>query len=96
MIDLTQELPDIPCVNCGSCCRKAPCVHGSWDAKKQQCAELVPQTDGEIVTYICGGYERISKHPDAWFTPAFGAGCCQSLFNEARQRLLSARKQSRG
>lgn len=82
----------VPCVSSGFCCRKAPCGFGEWDEEKQQCKYLEDQDDG---TALCGRYEEILEMPvDQWYhSPAFGAGCCSPLFNEARQKILSERKE---
>ena len=52
-----------------------------------QCSHLVEKKDG---SYDCGKYDEIIAMPEEeWYAnPAFGAGCCMSLFNENRERLL--------
>jgi len=80
------------CVQCGFCCMKAPCGFGAWDGKERSdgnhpCIYLVP-LDDKGVRYGCGKYESISQTPGSEFSPAFGAGCCMSLFNTRRQQAL--------
>ncbi len=40
---------------------------------------------------LCGIAEEIVKDPTWKISPAFGAGCCRPLFNEARERILRER-----
>lgn len=49
-----------------------------------QCKHLVEHDDS---TTSCGIYSEISKDPTSVVSPAFGAGCCMPLFNEARHRI---------
>jgi len=70
-----------PCVGCGYCCRKAPCVLGEG----VPCVELV-ERDGR---WWCGlvlaatGEDREMIELDLFI----GDGCCSS-FNSDRQRRL--------
>jgi hypothetical protein len=77
-----------PCVMSGFCCRKGPCAFGEWSEEKQQCEFLIDKDDG---TTRCGKYEEILNLPqEQWYhNPAFGAGCCMPLFNDARQKILN-------
>jgi len=75
------------CVQCGYCCKVAPCPYGEWDYEKKQCKFL--ELKGE--DYECQKYEEIKNDPRAEFSPAFGKGCCSSL-NSDRQRKISNRK----
>jgi len=78
-----------PCVGSGMCCKKGPCVFGVWDAAKHQCAYLeIDESHDGFDIYRCGEYERIVKSPGSDWNPAFGAGCCMSLFNDNRERIL--------
>ena len=76
-----------PCVGSGMCCKTSPCAFGEWDAEAHRCKFLVDKEDG---TYDCGKYEEILAMPQSdWAdNPAFGAGCCSTLFNENRQRII--------
>lgn len=76
------------CVRSGFCCKKAPCPYGEWDSKAHQCVFLVPDPNSEHGQYLCGKFDEIQKDPDSWIAPAFGAGCCMSLFNEDRNKIL--------
>lgn len=79
----------IECVQCGACCKKVPCGFGEWNADKTQCAHLVVIEEQVFYKrYACGLYDHIIKQPGAEIMPAFGAGCCRSLFNEDRDLIL--------
>ncbi|MGD1524570.1 hypothetical protein [Vibrio owensii] len=73
------------CVNSGMCCIKAPCGFGEWNEDKTQCKHLEFDEKGMS---RCGDYERISKDPSSVVSPAFGAGCCMSMFNERRDAII--------
>ncbi len=90
------------CVGSGFCCKRAVCPFGTWDAEAEQCASLVPwdgddltdtDTDGAVTRYRCAKHDEIVQHPLANFSPAFGAGCCQPLFNVERDRIVRALNQ---
>lgn len=76
-----------PCVGSGLCCRTGVCQFGTWDEARHQCRELVDHPDGSTA---CRRYVEILAMPQAqWeWSPAFGAGCCMSLFNSAREAIL--------
>ncbi len=78
------------CVGSGFCCKRAPCGFGEWDAERHQCAylEVWDQTETKTTRYRCGRYEYISQQSGAHLSPAFGAGCSSSLFNEERDAIL--------
>ncbi len=79
------------CVRSGLCCKSAPCPYGEWDIEKHQCKFLeIEKTGKNYEFYKCGKYEEIIKHRDSWISPAFGAGCCMSLFNTARNKNITA------
>ena len=80
-----------PCVGSGHCCKRGPCGYGEADPKTGACTSLVLWEDavGNVERYRCGKYEEISKQPTANVMPAFGEGCCQPLFNQARTRVLN-------
>lgn len=80
----------VPCVQCGFCCKIRTCGYGEWDAAKKQCSELVDNGDG---TYGCRKYEKIiNSNETGWhIAPAFGAGCCMSMCNEARAAVIRRR-----
>jgi len=86
---MTNEFQASPCVGSGMCCKKVPCSFGEPD-ETGGCRYLVTWEDDELETerYRCGKYDEIKDHPMAHFTPAFGAGCCQPLFNERRMEIL--------
>lgn len=74
-----------PCVQCGFCCRQAPCPFGTHAPGVRRCAYLIDNR--------CGIYEQILSLPDdRWhFAPAFGAGCCSAL-NTDRARIMTKRR----
>lgn len=73
------------CVNSGMCCKKGPCAYGKWDSEKGQCAYLA---FNEKQHSRCLKYDEISQDPASYYNPAFGQGCCMSLFNEARDSII--------
>ena len=73
------------CIRSGFCCQQGVCPFGKWDEVKHQCAYLEGDAPG---SFACGIYDEIIKHPDAAFSPAFGAGCGSSL-NPVRVRMLT-------
>lgn len=78
-----------PCLGSGMCCKKSACAFGHWDVQAHKCKHLVVAMGGESVTiYRCGIHDQISKHPEAVWNPAFGAGCCMPLFNTDRQSIV--------
>lgn len=93
---MTRSPADIlvvqPCVGSGFCCKKTPCPYGAPDPVTGGCVHLVPWEDDalEAPRYRCGRYEFIVQQPGAKFVPAFGAGCCMPLFNDARDEVLRA------
>jgi hypothetical protein len=79
------------CIRSGYCCKQAICPFGKWDKEKKACAYLEGDRPG---SYSCSKYSEIIQHPDADFSPAFGAGCCSSL-NSDRQNLLKKQRSSK-
>lgn len=81
-----------PCVGSGFCCKKTPCPYGAPDPVTGGCVHLVSWEDDDLEAprYRCGRYEFIVKQQGAEFVPAFGAGCCMPLFNDARDQVLRA------
>jgi len=73
------------------CCKRAPCGYGeSISATEHGCRFLeVKAVVQGVEIHQCGKYAEIVGQPGADFSPAFGAGCCQSLFNENRARILT-------
>jgi hypothetical protein len=70
----------------------APCGHGevtSPDDSACKFLEVEREVRG-VPLYRCGKYEEIQKSPFAKLSPAFGAGCSSTLFNEDRDRVLVA------
>lgn len=79
------------CVGSGLCCKTGPCPYGIWNEEKNQCDYLITsyeQEDKNIQVYRCGNYAYIKKQPGNEWAPAFGAGCCMSLFNENRKNII--------
>lgn len=78
-----------PCVGSGLCCKTGPCGYGEWNKEKSQCNYLQDGlTDNGVTIYRCGRYEYIKQQPGNEWMPAFGAGCCMSLFNTDRQKII--------
>lgn len=75
------------CYRCGECCRSVPCGYGEWNADETACRFLIEHEDS---TTSCGRYEHILIQPGSHIMPAFGAGCCRTLFNEKRKDLIRA------
>ena len=78
------------CVNCGFCCRVAPCPYGKATSDTDPaCRFLVPGKPGR---WLCGKYDEIIDQPDADVVPAFDGGCSSSLGNTYRRRILENEK----
>jgi len=74
------------CVNCGFCCRVAPCPYGEATSDTDPaCRFLVPGKPGR---WLCGKYKEIVGRHGTDVTPAFGGGCSSSLGNTYRRRIL--------
>lgn len=82
-----HEFP--PCVHCGECCKAVPCIYGEWG--DDGCLYLIPHEEDGYRIYKCGLYDEIMKQPDADIVPAFGGGCCRTLFNPVRDRIIRRR-----
>lgn len=76
------------CIRSGECCKAAPCAYGRWNEDGTQCEFLVGAVAGE---YNCGIYSDIVRDPSSVVSPAFGSGCCRSLFNQSRDRLVKVK-----
>jgi hypothetical protein len=78
------------CVGSGHCCR-VPCAYGKYNEDKTHCIYLEKiKNVYDTTIYKCGRYEEIKRiAPDWELYPAFGAGCCQPIANENRQKILS-------
>ena len=79
-----------PCVGSGYCCKQTPCGYGESLPNSPACRflEVWEQDETETTRYRCGKFAEIVKAPGAWFSPAFGAGCCSPLGNTARNQIL--------
>lgn len=78
------------CVRSGECCKTRPCGFGEWDPIKSQCVYLAGNKPGD---YSCGLYGEIIKDPTHHISPAFGAGCCRTLFNDLRKQVITEKYQ---
>jgi hypothetical protein len=88
------------CVGSGFCCKKAPCglaVMRGFEAKHwmeggKGCPALV-EKDGR---YWCGLYLQAAGAAKTHIKNelAIGAGCCSSLFNTDRERILRKRRET--
>ena len=84
-----QEYKTSPCVGSGLCCKTGPCGFGEWDSVNKRCKYLQDGLkDNGVTIYRCGRYDYIKQQPGNEFMPAFGAGCCMSLFNKDRQNII--------
>lgn len=65
-----------------------PCLFGKWDPKKMQCEYLTSDN-------LCSKYDEIKRrgHHGAEISPAFGAGCSSSMFNERREAKIRKMKE---
>lgn len=94
MIELQLARHASPCVRSGLCCKKAACGFGERTSEDDPaCKFLEGEGPGE---YFCGIAEEIVKDPSWEISPAFGAGCCMALFNDAREQVLRERRASGG
>lgn len=79
------------CLRSGLCCKSAPCPFGFWDADRHQCIYLiVEKVEQGCPRYTCLQYNYIRSLPTeamADLSPAFGAGCCMTLYNEYRDAI---------
>lgn len=74
------------CVRSGFCCRKAPCPFGEREEGAEYC-KFLSFDDNEIAE--CLNYENIQKDPSSFVSPAFGYGCCMSIGNSLRDKIIS-------
>ncbi len=78
-----------PCVRSGFCCKQGPCPFGKPTSRENRaCIYLGGDEPGN---HFCMIYDEIQAGmPDnrADFSPAFGAGCGSTLFNEDREKVL--------
>lgn len=88
---MKSEVSTSPCVGSGFCCRQRPCPFGEPD-ETGGCRFLEPWKDDDldVPRYRCGKYEEIRRDPSSVVSPAFGAGCSSTLFNQDRSRVLVA------
>jgi len=94
MNNLPNPLQTDACARSGLCCKTSTCPYGEWDPLAHKCNYLeIEEATDKFTIYECAKYDYIKKQLGNEFSPAFGTGCCMSLFNEARQRniLLSGR-----
>lgn len=87
MKDNCTEYKTSPCVGSGLCCKAEPCGFGEWDSINKRCKYL-QDGNNDVTIYRCGRYEYIKQQPGNEFMPAFGAGCCMSMFNTDRQKII--------
>jgi len=75
----------IECVMCGYCCDKVPCCYGA-PTDSGGCVFL--SEPNETGQRFCKKYKEIAADPGSWASPAFGAGCSSSLYNDVRDDVL--------
>lgn len=87
-----------PCVRSGFCCKRAPCGHGEVTSPTNpSCRFLEVEREIQgVPLYRCGIYKEITAKPGWEFSPAFGAGCSSTLFNEDRDRVLHVLRAEEG
>lgn len=96
MAEKMEEYKSSPCVGSGLCCKTGPCCYGTWNKEKHQCDFLeTSYTAEEFKVYRCGRYEYIRQQPGNEIMPAFGAGCCMSLFNSNRNNIIKGIKEGK-
>ncbi len=79
----------LDCVRCGECCKVRTCGFDEYDHVLKQCKSLQVFKQTEHYTlYQCGKYDEIKRTPGNDVCPAFGYGCCRTLFNETRERII--------
>lgn len=80
----------VECVKCGYCCTVRPCAFGELDEGGNQCKFLTQDK-------LCSKYNEIISLPrEMWvWNPAFGEGCCASLFNTVREEKIKKDKNER-
>lgn len=79
------------CIGCGYCCLQRPCEFGeSISDKKPACryVKVIKKGNGFAI-FGCRKYQEIQKTGRGEISPAFGAGCSSTLFNERRDRVLT-------
>lgn len=87
-LGMLDGLPIKPCVGSGFCCTKAPCAYGEMNEAHTGCKYLL--TPNELGQTACGRYDWIRENVPTWESyPAFGAGCCMTMFNEKRELIIS-------
>lgn len=83
-----EGYPIKPCMKSGFCCTTSPCGYGAWNEVTHQCKHL--QLPNSIGQRDCGRDEWIKANVPGWeFYPAFGGGCCMSMFNQAREQVIA-------
>lgn len=95
-LKMVDELVERPCVGSGHCCKTAPCAFGQLGASGG-CVFLVPWPEATLSTprYRCGRYAEIVGQPGSDLAPAFGQGCCSSMFNAERRAILGELRAAR-
>lgn len=85
-----------PCVGSGMCCKRGPCDFGERTSAEDPACRYLEQTSVEgPPRYTCGRYDFIITQPGWQMNPAFGAGCCMPMFNDARQAILDYEERTR-
>lgn len=80
-----------PCVGSGFCCKVGPCPFGTVTSRTNPtCIHLkeIEQEDGKHPRYTCGIAAEIVGKPGWENAPAFGAGCCSTMGNTARNAII--------
>jgi len=93
-VGMLYDIPIRPCMKSGFCCTKSPCAYGTYDHEKKQCIHLgepndIGQRDCLHINWILENVPEEFRN----FNPAFGAGCCMPMFNEARNTIINTIKE---
>lgn len=89
-MEFLDGIPIRPCVRCGECCKASACGFGFYSRELSQCHYLLQESAvGDMPTYVCSLADHIMEDPTSEISPAFGAGCCRTIGNEARDRIVA-------
>jgi len=82
------------CVQCGYCCSVTPCPYGEEVSRDNHACKYLSKPN-EFGQRLCTKYDAIKmdfsntlKSTLRDLCPAFGAGCCGSLFNNIRDAVI--------
>jgi len=89
----TERLPDIPCVQCGYCCKKSTCPLGmQFGSTPDNCNFLGGSEPG---SYYCKLVKDGTVY-DARTMVAIGEGCCETLNSDREVAIANIKKRKEG